>query len=117
MFQWFRNRGRHKRFVRLQSTLQENSLYLEDLYLQYFSDMDESRFKLLWCEIAEILGVPVRELRPEMHWRGCLTQNRPSWWQNTPQEELEYLIGMESRGRPPPAEELLTIEDVLHYLR
>jgi len=116
MLKWIRNRAERHRRERVRSTIEANANCLEAKYRSRFAGCDKERFSLLWCEIAEILNVPVHELLVETELGRRLAQHRTRWWQTSRQDDLEYLIAMESRGRRPPASVLRTVGDVLDYL-
>jgi len=116
MLKWIRNRMESHRRERMRSTIEANANGLESTHRSRFAGCDKERFSLLWCVIAEASKVPVHELRAETDLGHGLAQQRTRWWQTSRQDDLEYLIAMESRGRLPPASALLTIGDVLDYL-
>jgi hypothetical protein len=116
MIGWIRKKvGRYRR-ERMRSTVERHASHLESIHDCQFADSDRERFMLLWCEMAEVFRVSVHGLSADTELRSLLSAKKTRWWEPSCQDDLEYLIAMESRGRPPPEAELRTVGDVLAYL-
>jgi hypothetical protein len=116
MLTWVRSYFVGRRRERTRSTIESNVTHLEAVYQRRFNDSDRDRFMRLWCEIAEVLEVPVDVLHEDAEIKEYFSSVRGRWWRTSRQDDLEYLIMAESRRQPPPSHELKTIADVLDYL-
>jgi hypothetical protein len=100
----------------MRPTMTKHIEYLDALHRHQFPDSDRERLGLLVCEMAEIFGVEANELRTDAALSQLSRVAKRRWWDNTCQDDLEYLLCLESRGQPPPDAELRTVGDVLTYL-
>ena len=88
---------------------------LEPIRAARFPGTAPDRFAVLWCAVAEIIGVDVLTMRAE----DCVIDLCPnSRWLgfNARIENLEALVLDESRNRPPPLKKMETIGDIIDYL-
>jgi hypothetical protein len=107
---------KRRRWEQVREKVEAAAPHLETIYRTRFANGDRERFFLLWGEIADVLGLPVCEMAVDVELRQHLLQRRRKWWEPSCQDDLEYLIAVESRGRRPPATEMRTVGDVIDYL-
>jgi hypothetical protein len=107
---------RRERERQQQPSMAAHAAFIDDVYNRRFAGADKSRFALLWCEIAEACKLPVNALHEDDELSERCPRSGSLLSSEHRLEDLEYLITMESRGKPPPQKTFKTIGDVVDYL-
>jgi hypothetical protein len=105
-----------RRRARQLSSVAAHASYLDGLHQRRFPETDRDRFRLLWCEIAEICGLSPGALREDLEIASL--RSAPKSWLTFDDklDDLDYLVLTESRDLPPPRPKPTTIGGVLDYL-